>query len=758
MAVGSGSLQYVFLRGLNLRLILNLSLSPAYPFIFKHIFKMKRILFFGSFLIAAVAKAQQTDTTGLLAPVEVRAVRASATAPFAKTTISKAEIAKQNLGQDLPFVLNGTPSVVVNSDAGNAIGYTGIRIRGTDATRINVTINGIPFNDPESNGAFFVDLPDLLSSAGSIQIQRGVGTSTNGAGAFGGSLNLSTNEVNRQAYFESNNSYGSFRSLKNTVRVGSGLLGNHFTTDLRLSQVRSDGYIERAASRLQSYYFSTAYVADKTTVRFTTFSGKEKTYQAWDGVPEADLKTNRRANYTGTEKPGEPYDNETDNYKQDHYQAFLTQQLAKNLTFNTGLFYIKGNGYYEQYKASQTYGSYGLTAPVYGTTTVNKTDLVRQLWLDNDFYGDVFSLRYGKSGTELTLGGSATNYLGDHFGKVIWAQNGLPEPNKVWYSNDAVKNDWNLYAKWQQSVTQKLQAFVDLQTRGVAYALNGFRDNPQLNIRQRYSFFNPKAGLTYHDENWTAFASYSVGNKEPNRDDFEASLTGQPKSERLHDWEAGVEQKGRKYNVGATVYYMKYKDQLVLTGKINDVGAYTRTNIDDSYRAGVELQGGAIVNAWLRASANLTLSRNKVKNFTEYVDDYNNNGDWVGQKSNQYKETDIAFSPSAIGAGTITLTPLRQLNVDVIGKYVGKQYLDNTANDSRRLKAFYTQDVRVIYSFSKAGLKNVDLIFQVNNVFNRLYEPNGYTFSYYAGNNLATENYYFPMAGTNWTAGLNIRL
>lgn len=690
----------------------------------------------------------------MLVPVEVKAIRAGSTAPFAKTNISKAEIAKQNLGQDVPFVLNQTPSVVVNSDAGNGIGYTGIRIRGTDATRINVTINGIPFNDAESNGTFFVDLPDLLSSAASIQIQRGVGTSTNGAGAFGASINVSTNEINKQAYFESNNSYGSFNSLKNTIKVGSGLLGNHFTTDLRLSQISSNGYIERAKSRLQSYYFSAAYVADKTTVRFTTFSGKEKTYQAWDGVPEADLKTHRRANYTGTEKPGSPYDNETDNYKQDHYQLFLTQGLTKNLTFNTGLFYIKGSGYYEQYKAAQKYSNYGLTPPVYGTTTVSKTDLVRQLWLDNDFYGDVFSLHYNKAGTALTLGGAATNYLGNHFGKVIWAQNGLAEPNKTYYTNDAIKADWNVYAKWQQALTQKLQAYVDLQTRQVAYVLNGFRYNPQLNIRQRYSFFNPKAGLTYHDKTWTAFASYGVANKEPNRDDFEASLTDQPKPERLYDWELGIEQKGAKYNVGATAYYMKYKNQLVLTGKINDVGAYTRTNIDNSYRAGIELQGGAVINTWLKASANLTLSRNKVKNFSEYIDDY----DTGGQKVNQYKQRDISFSPSVIGAGTVTLVPLQKLNVDLISKYVSKQYLDNTSNESRKLNGFYTEDVRAVYSFSKGAFKNVDVIFQVNNVFNKLYEPNGYTYSYYSNNQLATENYYFPMAGTNWIMGLNIRL
>lgn len=714
---------------------------------------MKRILFFTVFLSALGASAQTTDTTELL-PVEVKTIRASATAPFAKTNLSKQQIQRQNLGQDLPFVLNQTPSVVVNSDAGNGIGYTGIRIRGTDATRINVTVNGIPFNDPESNGAFFVNLPDILSSTSSIQIQRGVGTSSNGAAAFGGTINLSTHENSLQPYFESNNTYGSFQTLKNNIRVGSGLLGGHFTTDLRLSQIKSDGFIDRAKTSLQSYYFSTAYLADKTTLRFTTFSGKEKTYQAWNGITEADLKDNRTANYSGTEKPGTPYENETDNYKQDHYQAFLTQKFSPYLTFNTGLFYIKGQGYYEQYKADRDYADYGITNPVYNGVPVTSTDLVRQLWLDNNFFGDIFSLQYTKGATELTLGGAASRYLGNHFGKIIWAANGLPDATKKWYDHDAVKNDFNVYTKWQQSLTSSLQAFVDLQFRKVGYNIEGFRDNPDLRVDQRYNFFNPKAGLTYHTKNWTAFASYSMGNKEPNRDDFEASVSELPKPERLHDVELGVERKGKQFNASATVYYMKYDDQLVLTGKINDVGAYTRTNIDDSYRLGLELQGGAIITNWLKASANLTLSRNKVKNFTEFIDDYDNGG----QKMSLYKETDISFSPDVMGAATVTVNPWKSLSLDLLSKYVGKQYLDNTSNESRKLNAYYTQDVRAAYSFSKSWLKNTDLIFQVNNVFNKKYEPNGYTFSYYYGNELATENYYFPMAGTNWMVGLNIRL
>lgn len=712
---------------------------------------MKRTLFFFGLSAALSAFAQQKDTTDLL-PVEVKAVRAGAMAPFAKTNLNKKEIQKYNLGQDLPFLLNQTPSVVVNSDAGNGVGYTGIRIRGTDATRINVTINGIPFNDAESNGTFFVDLPDLVSSASNIQIQRGVGTSTNGSGSFGGTIILNTNEVNKDAYAESNNSYGSFNTIKNTVRVGSGLLNHHFTADLRLSQVKSNGYIDRAKSRLQSFYFSTAYLTDNTTIRFNTFSGKERTYQAWNGVSEADLTTRRTYNSAGTDRPGSPYENETDNYQQDHYQLFLTQKLSSSLTFNTGLFYVKGQGYYEQYKADQKYASYGLSNPAYGGTSVSRTDLIRQLWLDNDFYGDVFSLLYAHNKTEVTVGGAVTNYLGNHYGKIIWAKNGLPTDNLRWYNNDALKNDVNVYAKGQQALTGHLQFFADLQVRKVAYDLHGFRDNPQLNITQRYNFINPKAGITYSSHNWTAFASYGLANKEPNRDDFEAAVNEQPKPERLHDVEVGFERKSSKTNFGANFYYMKYQNQLVLTGKINDVGAYTRTNIDNSYRLGVELQGGAVLSNWLKASANLTLSRNKVKNFREFYDDYDNGG----QGSKLYNETDISFSPAITGAATFTATPVAHFSIDLLSKYVGKQYLDNTGNETRKLNPYFTEDIRLAYALQKGLLKSGDLIFQVNNVFNKKYEPNGYTYSYISGGTLATENYYFPMAGTNWMVGFNL--
>ena len=710
---------------------------------------MKRTAFFLYSACAFVSAQAQTDTIDLV-PVEVKAIRASATAPFTKTNVKKDEIRKQNLGQDLPFLLNNTPSVVVNSDAGNGIGYTGIRIRGTDATRINVTLNGVPFNDAESSGAFFVNLPDFLSSVNSIQVQRGVGTSSNGAGAFGATINLSTNDLMKERAIEINNSYGSFNSWKNTIVYNSGLLGKHFTVDARLSHISSDGYVDRATSDLRSYYLSTAFNNDKSSLRFTTFSGKEKTYQAWNGISEADLKVNRRINYAGMEKADAPYENEVDNYRQDHYQLFFNHKLLPGLNFNTGVFLVRGKGFYEQYKADEDYADYNLAPPATGETS---SDLVRQLWLDNYFYGNIFSLQYERERTAFTLGGAITNYDGAHYGKVIWAKNGLSE-NKHWYDLDAQKSDANVYAKWQQRFGNYWQLYTDLQWRGVAYETEGFRDNPTLGVKQFYNFLNPKAGISYIRKNWMLYTSYGIANKEPNRDDFEAGAEQQPLPERLHDLEMGIERKVKTYNWGATLYYMRYDNQLVLTGKINDVGAYTRSNIKDSYRAGLELQGGTHLNSWLQAAASLTLSKNKLKNFEEFIDDYDT---WT-QRKNVYKETTISFSPSVIGSGTLSILPYKDLELQLIGKYVGKQYLDNTESEERKLDPYYTQDVRALYTFKKDWLKGATIIAQVNNIFNTLYEPNGYTFSYYSGNVLTTENYYYPMAGTNWTIGLNIKL
>ena len=697
------------------------------------------------------------DDEAYLQPLEITSIRASDKMPLTKTNISKAGIDKINLGQDIPVLLNQTPSVTITSDAGNGVGYTGIRIRGSDATRTNVTLNGIPFNDAESLGSYFVDLPDFISSANSIQIQRGLGTSTNGSGAFGASVNISTNELNKDAYGETNNSYGSFNTWKNTVRAGSGLINNHFTIDARLSRIASDGYIDRASSNLQSFYLSGAYINNKTSLRFNIFSGEEKTYQAWYGIPIETLETDRKYNPAGTEKPGSPYDNQTDNYTQTHYQLFFNQTLNSKLKFSTALFLVKGKGYYEEYKAGETLADYGLANVTVGDTTITSTDLVRRLWLDNYYYGQLFSLQYKTLTDELTFGGSWSRYDGGHYGKLIWGQFGVPV-NYKYYNLPANKTDANVYAKWLHGFTNRLNGFVDVQYRYVKHTMNGFEDNPDLAIKRTFNFFNPKAGLSYVYKDVNAYISYGLGHKEPNRDDFEASRQQQPKAETLHDFEAGISEVNSKYNWSLTTYYMLYKNQLVLTGEINDVGSYTRFNVPNSYRAGLEMQGGINISKWLQASANLTLSNNKIKSFTEYLDNYDGDFNYIDQKAFAHNNTNIAFSPAVIGGATISILPVQNLALNFISKYVGKQYLDNSSNPNRKLNAYFTEDFRLNYTIKKVVFKQIDFIAQVNNIFNKMYAPNGYTYPYYYDAQLVNENYYYPMAGINYMIGLNIKL
>ncbi|MET0462772.1 MAG: TonB-dependent receptor plug domain-containing protein [Chitinophagaceae bacterium] len=722
---------------------------------------MKRIALI-SFSIAGwyAATAQQkevADSFYALTPVEVRAIRAGEKAPFAKSNLTKTEIGKKNLGQDIPFLLNQTPSVVVNSDAGTGVGYTGMRIRGTDATRINVTLNGIPYNDAESMGTFFVNLPDFTSSVNSIQIQRGVGTSSNGASAFGATVSLSTNELNKTSYAEINNSYGSFNTWKNTVKAGTGLIDDHFTVDARLSQITSDGYVDRASSRLQSFYLSGAYTGDRSSLRFNLFSGKEKTYQAWNGIPEASLKSDRTFNSSGTDRPGEPYDNETDNYRQTHYQLFFDHALSSKWHFNTAVFMTRGLGYYENYKGEEAFSDYGLPDLTINGQLVTETDLVRQKWLDNYFYGQIISTQYKSDKHTLTIGGGWTVYDGNHHGDIIWAKYGFDQGAR-YYDVDAKKSDINAYAKWQFQFSKAFSAFTDVQYRRVQHSMNGFADRPSLFIDRKFNFVNPKAGLTFSKNGWQSYISYALGQKEPNRDDFEASVTNQPKKEMLHDFEGGIEKRGARFQAGANLYYMSYKDQLVLTGMINDVGAYTRVNVPKSYRAGVELTGGYVFNSWLNANANISFSKNKIKAFTEYLDDYNSIWEWIGQQNITHKNTDIAFAPSVVGGLTLNVTPVKNLEFGLISKYVGKQYLDNTQNDLRKLNSFYTQDARAILTLRNKIFSEWNIIGQVNNVFDRKYEPNGYTYAYFLDGAIAADNYFFPMAGTNFTVAVNIKL
>ena len=722
--------------------------------------EMKKLLLSGMLCAMAIKTIAQEikkfNDTSFMQPVEVTAIRANDKAPFAKTNLTKKDIEKNNLGQDLPYLLNQTPSVIINSDAGNGVGYTGIRIRGTDASRINVTLNGIPYNDAESQGTYFVDLPDIASSANSIQIQRGVGTSSNGAGSFGGNINLSTNEINEKQYTELNNSYGSYNTWKNTLKFGTGIIGKHFTIDGRLSQISSNGYIDRAKTNLKSFYFSTAWVDEKNSLRLNIFSGKEKTYQAWNGVPEALLKTDRTYNISGQEQPGTPYPNETDNYTQTHYQLFYNHQFNKYLKANAAIFLTKGKGYFEEYRADQSLSAYGLPEYIVGTDTTKNTDMVRREWLDNNFYGTIFSLQYKKENTQLTFGGGWNKYDGKHYGEIIHAvvQPAVPL-NYRWYGDlPAHKKDLSLYTKFTQQVSEHWQLFADMQVRTVNYIINGFRDNPLLVIKNNYTFLNPKIGFTYTNKEWQAYASYARAGKEPNRDDFEAGKTQQPLQEELNDVELGVERKSNTFSFGANLFYMKYHNQLVLIGNINDVGSYTRTNIDNSYRAGIELQGRAVITNYLNLTANLTLSENKIKNFKELIDNY----DSGGTVTNQYKKTDISFSPAVVAGGSINIIPVKNGEISLLSKYVSRQYLDNTSQKSRSLEAYYVQNIRLTYALPTIHfLKAVTFILQLNNVFNKKYEANGYTFSYISGK-LTTENFYFPMAPFNCMMGVNIRL
>ena len=698
------------------------------------------------------AQSIQKDSVQL-PPLEVRAIRASERAPFAKQNISKSDIQKNNVGPDLPFLLNQTPSVVVQSDAGNGIGYTGIRIRGTDATRINVTINGIGYNDAESMGTFLVNLPDFASSVSSIQIQRGVGSSSNGPSAFGASINLSTHELNEKAYFSASNSAGSFGTLKNTIQFGTGLINKYFTVDARVSNIKSDGYIDRAFSDLRSYYVSGAYIKGKTSLRFTTFSGKEKTYQAWYGVSDSDLENNRTFNPAGTEKSGEPYSNQTDNYTQTHYQLFFNHQVAQNLDLQISSYYTKGAGYYEEYKADQGFSRYGIPAITSGSTVHTSSDLVRRRWLDNDFYGQNISLQYKKNDEEISFGGGWSTYIGKHFGEVIWVEKANSFSPKRYYDLPAIKKEANLYTKWQHSWASNFSSYIDLQYRNVTHRMDGFQNNPTLNIDRSFGFFNPKIGYQFNKNGWVHYASYAIGHKEPNRDDFEVGAATQPNRERLQDLEVGLEKRNKKTTWTANFYYMHYKDQLVLTGKINDVGAYTRMNVPNSYRLGIELMHTTILTSKLQLSSNITFSRNKIKSFTEFIDNY----DTGNQDAITRNNTDIAFSPNFIATSTLAYKPVKQFTIELQTKWVGKQYLDNSTLQERSLEAFANQDISGSYEFAKKVNRSFLLTARVNNISNQRYIPNGYSYAYVYGGETIIANGYYPMATINYLIGFTIK-
>jgi iron complex outermembrane recepter protein len=689
--------------------------------------------------------------------VLIRSHRVDESEPLTYTNVTREQIERNNLGQDIPWLLQNTPSVVSTSDAGAGVGYTGIRIRGVDPTRINVTVNGIPLNDSESHGVFWVNMPDFATSVDNIQIQRGVGASTNGPAAFGASLNLQTTTLNPEAYGTFTNSYGSFNTRRHNMQVGTGLLGNSWAFDGRLSMIKSDGYIDRAFSDLTSWYLSGARYGERSLLKVNVFSGTEQTYQAWNGVPEHILSENRTFNeFT--------YENQTDNYSQHHYQVHYSQELLPEWTANASLHYTRGEGYYEEFRANDRLNTYGIGPVVVGGETISRSDLVRRRWLDNHFYGVVFNSEYRPSDRfRLTMGGGYNEYDGDHFGEVIWARfAGESEIGDRYYDNNGFKTDFNSYARLSYHITPRLIGFGDLQVRRITYTFLGIGENPaapsnpdaprliDMEQTDRLTFLNPKAGLVYRlNDEHRLYASISIGNKEPTRRDYTRATPGnRPQHETLYNVEAGYRADFGRYYLGLNYYLMQYDNQLILTGEINDVGAYIRTNVPDSYRTGIEAEGGVMLTDWLQWSGNATLSRNKIQEYTAFLDNYDVAE--FRQDAVIHRDVDIAFSPSFIGASVLRLAR-RGFSAELQSKYVSRQFLDNTQTRLRSLDPYLVNDVLVGYSFGGlTHVRDIRLSLQVNNVLNSLYESNGYTFGYIAGGDAQYFNYYYPQAGRHY--------
>ncbi|CAM2812361.1 TonB-dependent receptor [Flavobacterium frigoris] len=694
-------------------------------------------LFFSFFSFHSFSQVKDTTSVNQLDEVLVSAVRVTAKTPVSFSNLSKKEIAPRNLGQDIPILMNYLPSVVTTSDAGNGVGYTGIRVRGSDATRVNVTINGIPYNDSESHGTYWVNMPDFASSLESLQLQRGVGTSTNGSGAFGASLNMLTDSYAKDSNGEISNSFGSFNTRKHTVKFSTGLIDNHFEVAGRLSALKSDGYIDRAASDLKSYFLQGTYVGKTTLIKALAFGGTEKTYQSWNGLEDLDLLQNDRTFNTAgmyTDEFGKTrfYDNETDNYQQDHYQLHWNEKVSTNWSTNLAFHYTKGKGYYENYKENAKFSAYGLTPIVIGGTTINKTDLIRQKWLDNDFYGTTFSANYKSGKLDVIFGGGYNKYEGIHFGKVIWARYAsTSELGDRYYSDVATKTDGNIFAKANYQITDKLSLFGDLQLRNVQYKANGAETGI---VNDNFNFFNPKAGLNFDlNSNNALYFSYARANREPNRTDYEG---GNAKPEKLNDFEMGWRYASNKIKFNSNVYYMAYKDQLILTGKLDNVGSPIRSNSEKSYRLGLEVDASITVSEKFMVRPNFTLSTNK-------------NVDLAVEGEN-YGTTDIAYSPSVIVGNVITYKPLQNLQISWLQKFVGEQYMNNIELPAAKLANYFVIDLNVAYEIKpKSVFKSIVITGLVNNILDKKYVSNGYMYDVYP--------YYYPQARINFLAGLTLK-
>ncbi len=698
--------------------------------------------------------------------VFVKAVRVDEASPITYQNISVAEIRHKNQGQDIPYLVQNLTSVTASSDAGAGIGYTSMRIRGIDQRRINVTINGIPLNDAESHGVFWVDIPNLAASVKNIQIQRGVGTSTNGAAAFGATMNLQTTSLKPDPHGSASVTTGSFDTRKYNLEAGTGLMENGWQVNARLSKISSEGYIDRAFSDLKSYYASVSRYGDRSLLNAVAFSGKEQTYQAWYGVPGDSLESNRTYNPAGQEKSGDPYDNQTDNYQQDHYQLHYSYRLSDGWDLNTSLHMTFGRGYYEEYKANEMLSNYGVAPVQFPDTTIHRTDLIRDRWLENWFYGTVFSSTYkAPENWSLTVGGAYNEYDGRHFGKLNWARYASGSTkNQTYYDNSSFKTDFNLYTKLRYHLTDQLTAYADLQYRAVTYDFLGkdvideqTGNKRIIDLRQHDAlhFWNPKGGFTYRlTPDQHVYASFSMGNKEPTREEYVNSTPDhRPQHESLYDWEAGYRGQFDRWSGQVNFYYMFYRDQLIQTGEVNDVGAPVRQNVPQSYRAGVELQGGARLSRHFEWQANATLSRNKIDRYSQFLTNYGTGR----QIARRYENTDIAFSPELITNSILTYR-YKSLEATWTFKYVSRQYLDNTESKSRSIDPYWINDLRLQYTFpGPSPLPKITATLQVNNVLDHLYETGGYTFGFISGGSEIHQNYYYPQAGRNYLLELRMK-
>lgn len=693
--------------------------------------------------------------------VIVSAVRASRNTPTTFSIVGREEISRQNPAQDLPYLLGNQPSVVATSDAGAGVGYTGLRIRGSDITRINVTINGIPLNDPESHAVYWVDIPDFASSVNSLQLQRGVGSSTNGAGAFGASMNLETSGVQSKPYGILSASAGSYGTYRTSFRAGTGLIREHWYFEGRGSVIGSDGYIDRASSNLNSFYLQGGYADNKTLVKAIVFGGNEKTYQAWYGIDAFTMNNERTFNWAGAVFNDDGsiwyYNNQTDNYKQDHYQLHISHQFSPSISINLSGHYTYGRGYYEEYGQDEHFADYGMQNLYFGRDSiaegnsyryffhdsVTTTDLIRRRWLDNHFYGATWSVRSKKKNTDIILGGAWNKYdNARHYGEIIWAQfAGNSKPDSKYYDNSGFKTDFNVFLKAGWTPVRALTLYGDLQYRNIVYKANGIESQAeQLKIDESFSFFNPKFGLTYDVRAGTLYASYGIAHREPIRDDYKDAAPGEkPEPETLGNLEMGIRKSGNRINYSLNYFLMNYHNQLILTGEINDDGAYIRKNTGKSYRTGIEITGSYKLNSRFILDGNLSLLVSK----TDYRN-ANSNGEIV-----EYRNVDISFSPKIISALQLRIIPVRNLELAWQMKYVGMQFLDNTGNKDLVLNDYLINDLRAGYLLSPQKMGQVEFTVLVNNLFNVLYESNGYVYD--------NTPYYYPQAGTNIMAGITLR-